>query len=133
MNALKLIFILFCFINPKYLFAQNSEFRGFEELGFITTISEAEELAKFDMRNGNVHLLLVSGINPSFSKTDIQLTSNYNFKYEDFGCVAPKNEYIIAYNRIMLKNLCEKYGKGIFKKIRKDIIGFKIFKKENFC
>ena len=133
MKAIILIFAICFLLNPTYSFSQNFEVSGFEDLDFITSISEAEKLAKVDVENDNLHLLLVSGINPSFQKNDFEVETKYHFKYLDFGDVSPKNEYIVAYNRIIIKSLCKKYGKKIFKKIRKDIIGYRTFKKENFC
>lgn len=129
---LSLIF-LFCFLSVKFSYSQNIEEFGLENIEFITSISEAEELAKTDIKNGTLHLLLVSGINPSFDEYDSQIQKKYNFKYTDFGCVAPDNEFIVAYNRVILKSLCEKYGKKILKKLRKDLIGYKTFKKEKLC
>ena len=96
---------------------------------FITDKKEAEKMAELDIKNGNPFLLLMGGIAPIIISTDPDFEQKYGIYFYEFGCNGPKNEIIIAYNKIVFKHLNSTKGKMWIKEVRDDVIGFKEWKR----
>lgn len=98
-------------------------------IDFTDTVEEFRVFAKNDIKYKKIKLFLVSGINPTQRENDDKFKNEFNIEYYDFGCVAPKNELIKAYNFEIFKHLSKKYGKSWLKNVRNDIVGLKEYEK----
>lgn len=91
-----------------------------------------EKWAKSDISNKTLFLFLHSGIAPVKYTTDEAFEIKYGIYFQDFGDIMSADEKcVIKYNSIVFDYLTKKYGKGWVKEIRKDVIGFKGWKKKN--
>jgi hypothetical protein len=106
---------------------------GAAKLNFIDTIEEAEKLANDDLNSKTPFLFIQVGIAPIVYPTDKEFRKLYGIRYHDLGCVSGDSKITAAYNKVILKYLCSNYKKDWKKKIRKDVIGFREFKKKNGC
>lgn len=104
---------------------------GAIKLTFVTEISEANNLAQQDIDRGTPFLLLQNGISPVVYTTDSIFENKFRVYYYEQGCTGPDNELMKAYNIEIFKYLDEQYGKKWRKSIRKDVIGFKKWKRKN--
>jgi hypothetical protein len=103
---------------------------GAIKLTFFEDLKQAKDLAKADIANGTLFLLLTSGISPKVFATDGQFEEDYNVNYLESGCTGPSKKFAAEYDKVVFGYLTEKNGKKWMRKIRKDVIGFKDFKKE---
>ena len=94
-------------------------------------VSEAKNLAQLDIDKGTPFLLLQSGIAPIVYTTDSIFENKFRVYYSEQGCTGPDNELMKAYNIEIFKYLDEQFGKKWRKSIRKDVIGFKKWKRKN--
>ncbi len=104
---------------------------GATKLTFTTSIEKAKELAMYDIEKKIPFLFLQSGISPTINPTDTIFEKKYKVYYDEQGCVGPDNEMMIAYNQVIFEFLDKQFGKEWRKSIRKDIIGFKKWKRRN--
>lgn len=93
---------------------------------FVNSVEEAAELAEQDIKKGLKFLLLQSGISPSAYPTDNKFEQDFKVHYYDSGCPGPKIEYAKAYNQRVFFYLTENFGKKWKRRVRKDVIGFKL-------
>lgn len=96
-------------------------------LRFIT-IADCEvskDAAMKDIHEGKPRILLVGGIAPVSNPSDHLFEKKFAVSYYDFGCVAPAEECIIAYNKYIFSYLTSKYGKSWRRTVRTDVIGLK--------
>lgn len=93
------------------------------------TCEEIDEWIKFDFNNNTIFLFLQGGIAPVEYATDKDFENKYGIYVLDFGCIAPDYKCVIEYNNRVFNYLTEKFGKKWSKKIRKDVIGFKEWKR----
>jgi hypothetical protein len=100
-------------------------------LTFVTEISEAKDLAQQDVDKGTPFLLIQSGIAPVVYSTDSIFENKFQVYFYEKGCTGPDNELMKAYNIEIFKCFDEEYGKKWRKSIRKDVIGFKKWKRRN--
>ncbi len=98
---------------------------------FVESLQEARDLAKIDIANQTPILLLQSGIAPTVYSTDFKFEEKYKVYFNDSGCSGPAKEFAIEYNNTIFEYLTNKYGKKWMKEIRKDVIGFKDYKRRN--
>ena len=94
------------------------------------TCEEIEQWIKSDFENKTIFLFLQGGIAPVEYTTDKDFENEYGIYFFDFGCVAPDYKCVIEYNNRVFDYLTEKFGKKWTKRIRKDIIGFKEWKRK---
>ena len=92
---------------------------------FAESAEKAIELAVADIKKGLPFLLLQSGISPEVYPSDNKFEERYQIYYYESGCSGPQEELAIAYNRRMFSYLTEMYGNKWKRDIRKDVIGFK--------
>ena len=104
---------------------------GAIQLIFETEISRAQELAKTDIEKGIPFLLIQSGIAPVVYTTDSVFENRFKAYYYEQGCTGPDSELMKAYNIEVFTFLDKEYGKKWRKSIRKDVIGFKKWKRQN--
>jgi len=104
---------------------------GAIKLTFVTEMTEAKNLARQDIDKGTPFLLLQSGIAPVVYTTDSIFENKFRVYYYDHGCTGPDNELMKAYNIAIFRYLDEQFGKKWRKSIRKDVIGFKKWKRKN--
>ena len=104
---------------------------GAIKLIFETEISRAQELAKKDIEKGIPFLLIQSGIAPVAYTTDSVFENRFKAYYYEQGCTGPDSELMKAYNIEIFTFLDKEYGKEWRKSIRKDVIGFKKWKRQN--
>ncbi|NUY82689.1 hypothetical protein HUK80_17435 [Flavobacterium sp. MAH-1] len=124
------LILLLSFIKLYSQEANESYFKdsGAEKIFFVQTENEAKDLAEKDIQNNKRLLFLIGSIAPVRYSNDSTIENRYNFKYYDFGCVAPDEKIIEAYNLEIIKSI-NSQSKRWKKEIRKDVIGFKLFKK----
>ena len=99
------------------------------KLTFITDKNQAEIMAKSDIQNGQPFLLLMGGIAPTILASDSQFEKEYGIYFFEVGCTGPENEIMIAYNNIIFEHLNNTKTKKWIKDVRRDVIGFKEWKK----
>ena len=103
---------------------------GASKLTFISDITEAEKMAELDIENGIPFLLLMGGVAPTIISSDPQFENTYGVYFFEFGCTGPENKILSAYNQIIFEHLNKEYGKKWIKEVRKDVIGFKDWRKQ---
>lgn len=106
---------------------------GAAKINFAQSIEEAENLANADIKDKTLFLFIQGGIAPVVYATDKEFRKLYGVRYNDLGCMSGDSKITAAYNKVILKYLCSNYKKDWKKKIRKDVIGFKEFRKKNGC
>jgi hypothetical protein len=94
------------------------------------TCEEIEEWIKSDFKKKTVFLFLQGGIVPVEYTTDKDFENKYGIYFFDFACLAPDYKCVIEYNNRVFDYLTKKFGKKWMKKIRKDVIGFKEWKRK---
>lgn len=104
---------------------------GPSKLTFVNSRNEATRLANDDISNGTPFLLLAGGIAPVIIATDPKFERKYGIYFYEYGCTGPEQKYIIAYNEEIFKHLTEQYYKSWLKEMRKDVVGFKEWKKND--
>lgn len=87
-------------------------------------------MAKLDIQNGIPFLLLMGGVAPTIISTDPQFENTYDIYFFEFGCTGPENKILFAYNQVIFEHLNKKYGKKWKNEVRKDVIGFKDWRKK---
>ena len=105
---------------------------GHNQLLFVATTDcerEGVRLAENDMANGSRFLLLQSGISPTVHTSDKHFEQKFGVQYVDEGCSAPATACMTAYNAHVFRCLQRSYAKAWWKDIRKDVVGFKEWKK----
>ena len=119
------------FGQAKELTSDDYNSSGAVKLILETEISRAQELAKKDIEKGIPFLLIQSGVAPVVYTTDSVFENRFNVYYYELGCTGPNDELMTAYNIEIFKFLDKEYGKEWRRSIRKDIIGFKKWEREN--
>ncbi len=92
--------------------------------------SDCENVKRFadeDIKNENTFLFLQGGIAPIIYSTDKNFENNYNLYFYDQGCIG--SECVENYNYKVF-DLYKTFGKNWIKTIRKDVLGFKSWKKK---
>lgn len=130
-----ILFILFfqtviCLGQSSKLSDNDYNNSGAIKLTFVSSIDKAIELANYDIEKGLPFLFLQSGISPIVYSSDSIFEKKFKVYYYEQGCIGPDNEMMIAYNQVVFKYLDEKFGRDWRKSIRKDIIGFKKWKRK---
>lgn len=104
---------------------------GLIQLTFISSEADAVQLAKYDLERGTPYINLQGGISPKFYKSDSVFEKTFHVFYFEHGCTSPVYEFMEVYNFVIFNHLSATYGNKWMKKIRKDAIGFKVWKKKN--
>ncbi|NDV69284.1 carboxypeptidase-like regulatory domain-containing protein [Dysgonomonas sp. 25] len=87
--------------------------------------------AEKDIRDNEVKLLIMGGYAPKkIRDKDHKFEEKFNLKYYQYGCLAPEIECLIEYNRHIFEYLDSRYGKSWRKSVRKDVPGFKEYRKK---
>lgn len=102
---------------------------GAINLMFATSKQEAVDLANKDINQDLPFLFIQSGIAPIIYETDRLFENKYKAYYYEQGCTAPDLHLMIEYNKIIFQHLTIKYKKKWQNEIRKDVIGFKEWKR----
>lgn len=96
------------------------------------TCSDVEKWIKSDISNKTIFLFLQGGLAPISYSTDRVFENKYGVYFNDFGDVGLSNEVCIKkYNNMVFEYLTKTYGKYWIHEIRKDVIGFSEWKKNN--
>lgn len=103
---------------------------GAHKLIFIDSLDDVTQLAEFDIDHGSPFLLLRSGIAPIVYTTDSIFENRYDTYYHDSGCTGPRENLAIAYNIFIFQHLTENNGKKWQSEVRKDVLGFKEWKRK---
>jgi len=98
---------------------------GMIKLVFVDNARQADSLARMDISRGIPFLLLQSGISPVVYSTDSKFEEKYRVFYDESGCTGPKLEFAKTYNKVTFEYLTKNYGRKWTKEIRKDVIGFR--------
>lgn len=122
---------LFSYGQARHLTDDDYNNSGARQLTFITRAEEAKDFAKADIKKLTPFLLLASGIAPIVYTTDETFENTYNVYYYERGDVAPDLGIMIAYNEVIFEYLDNQYGKKWRRSIRKDVIGFKKWRRRN--
>ncbi|MFC6224087.1 hypothetical protein ACFP2F_12625 [Hymenobacter artigasi] len=107
---------------------------GVGKLIFVTPgnagCEAGEALAKKDIADDIPFLCLAGGIAPmAFMPTDSLFEQKYNVHYYEFGCSPADNTCMMSYNAKVFAHLQKLHGIYWWKTVRKDVIGFKEWKK----
>ncbi|MBG8552668.1 FEKKY domain-containing protein [Hymenobacter guriensis] len=103
---------------------------GAGQLTFISAdCSKAGALAEKDIANQIPFLILRSGEAPVVYATDKGFENKFGVIYREEGCVGPNVDCIRLYNVRIFSYLEQKFGRSWRKDIRKDVVGFKEWKK----
>jgi hypothetical protein len=110
----------------------NSELPTYARLKFLNgeDCKTAVLIAKQDIKQETILLLIVGGIGPIEYTTDKAFQEKYSLIYHDYGDLAAPKDCIIKYNREIFNYLTERYGKAWIREARKDVYGFKEWKKK---
>ena len=76
-------------------------------------------------------LLVQGGIVSTETQADLDFEKKYNVDLRDYGCVGLDEDYSVAQNEKVFKQLDNKFGKEWRAELRKDTIGFKEFLAKN--
>lgn len=82
-----------------------------------------QEIASADIKKGKPQLLLISGFAAKYYPNDLNFAKKYKITFHDFGCIADKEECMLAYNQTIFHHLDKTYGSGWRKEVRQDIYG----------
>ena len=126
-----LFFLFFChlsFSQSVKLTDKEINNSGASKINFIDNCNEATKLAEIDIKNKTIFLFLQSGAAPILYFGDKTFEEKYNIKFYEQGCIG--SNCAKEYNEIIFDYLFKKYGKKWTKQIRKDVIGFKNWKKQ---
>jgi len=102
---------------------------GANRVEFADGEFEIQKLAKEDIKNQTPFLLLQGGINQLITSSDCEFEKKFNVYFFNYGCSAPSEIVESTYNKVIFDYLYSKFGKIWITQIRKDIPGFKEFKK----
>lgn len=127
------IMILSSFVYGQVKQPTDADFNksGAAKLLFTTSVDEVKKLALNDIKNNHSFLLLQSGISPVIYQDDQFFEENFKVYYTDYGCSGPSQEVMKQYNYTIFNHLDKKYGHRWRKEVRKDVIGFKKWRKNN--
>jgi hypothetical protein len=126
---LLLLFISFlAFGQSKKLTVEQINNSGASKIYFIDNCDEAVKLAETDIKNETIFLFLQSGEAPIICTGDKTFEEKYRIEFYEQGCIG--SNCTKEYNEIIFNYLTNKYGKKWIKQIRKDVIGFKNWKKQ---
>ena len=81
------------------------------------------QVAETDWEDGNPRLFAFGGIAPTSQLHQTSAEKKYGFTYYEYGCIAPAEECIIQYNKIIISHLDRKFGRSWREEFRKDIVG----------
>lgn len=104
---------------------------GVSSLMFAAGTERARELSRADIEKGKPFLILQGGIAPVVHAKDSLFENKFGVYYYEQGCLSPGNEILEAYNFVIFEYLDEQYGKKWRKSVRRDVIGFKMWKRKN--
>ena len=94
--------------------------------------NQIEEWGKSDISKKTIFLFLQGGIAPIVYSSDKKFENKYGIYFYDFGCIGmPDYKCVIKYDNMVFDYLTSIYGKKWQKEIRKDVIGFAEWKKNN--
>ncbi len=130
-GAALIFFSLITFSQGRKLTDEQLNSSGAKKLMFVRNIQEVDALAKKDIYNNMILLLLQSGEAPVTYTTDDLFEEKFQAKYLESGCIGPTLRFAKEYNLLIFKYLSHKYGKKWMKDIRKDVPGLKEFKRNN--
>ncbi len=88
-------------------------------------VQRNREIASADIKKGKPQLLLISGFAGKYYPGDLNFAKKYKISFHDFGCIANKEECMLAYNQTIFHYLDITYGSGWRKEIRQDIYGLR--------
>jgi hypothetical protein len=124
-----IIFPLLSFSQSTKLTDEQVNASGAIKLIFVDSLKQASDLAKKDIATGTPFLLLHSGISPVVYSSDGKFEEKYKVYYYESGCTGPTEKFAIEYNRIIFEYLTNLYGGKWKAEIRKDVLGFKKWKR----
>ena len=104
---------------------------GAIRLVFTDSVEVAKELAVIDLNNDTPFLFIQSGLAPIVYPTDSIFESTYKVYYYEQGCTAPDAKLMSMYNQEIFEYLDKEYGRIWRRSIRKDVIGFKKWRRRN--
>lgn len=102
---------------------------GAINLMFATSKQEAVDLANKDINQDLPFFFIQSRIAPVVYETDKLFENEFKVFYFEQGCIGPDLYLMIEYNKTIFQYLSIKYGKKWQNEIRKDVIGFKDWKR----
>ncbi|UYZ59159.1 FEKKY domain-containing protein [Hymenobacter latericus] len=107
---------------------------GGSNMALLLAFSENQEveaalLAERDIAAGRLFLILKSGIAPVSYSTDSVFEKKFHVTYWDEGCSGPSYACMQAYNSRMFAHLTSLYGKAWRRTVRRDVVGYKHWRK----
>ncbi|CAD0003426.1 MULTISPECIES: FEKKY domain-containing protein [Flavobacterium] len=124
-----ILFSILSYGQENILSDEQLNLSGASKVEFADGDDEIRKLAKSDIENHTPFLLLRGGMNQLISPSDQEFERKFKIYFFNYGCIAPSEAVESIYNQVVFEFLYLKYGKKWMKEIRKDISGFKKFKK----
>ncbi|WP_147320893.1 FEKKY domain-containing protein [Hymenobacter lapidiphilus] len=103
---------------------------GVIQLAYSAECAEATSLAELDIAKQMPFLVLKSGPAPQSFASDVTFEETYGVFYWEEGCTGPAQECMVSYNQRVFKYLTATHGNRWMKTIRKDVVGFKEWRKK---
>lgn len=128
-------YLIFFLIITNLCFSQTKSFdEAYKKSNVFKVLMESncenvKTFANEDIKNENVFLFLQGGISPIIYSTDKNFEKKYSLHFYDQGCMG--SQCVENYNYKVFESLYKTFGKNWIKTIRKDVIGFKSWKKIN--
>jgi hypothetical protein len=120
-------------IGVKLTFAQNANSSSSRPIGYwviLDSINDCSTIAVQDIQERKAKLYIVGGVAPMIYDDQAQFEERFGIKYFDTGCDATFEECMAQYNLTIFAELDRKFGKSWRKEVRKDVLGFKKWKKK---
>ncbi|MBT2557265.1 hypothetical protein J7E24_05680 [Hymenobacter sp. ISL-91] len=104
---------------------------GVNKLTFYSAeCAKASSLAEIDIVKQMPFLVLKSGLAPQAFASDTTFENTYGVFYKETGCVGPVQECVVLYNQRIFEYLMDTYGNRWMRTVRKDVVGFREWKKK---
>lgn len=117
--------------NPEFKLTLEEESKNEINIVYLAECLFNNDLAKIDIEKGQPRLVLVGGIAPVVYEQDSVFEDQFGIKYEDLGCLADGDGCAESYNEVIFEYLDKTFGKKWRGKVRKDVEGFKAWKKDH--
>lgn len=120
-------------ITVNLTFAQNDASSSSRPIGYwvvLDSITDCSTIAIQDIQERKAKLYIIGGIAPINYDDQSQFEELFGIKYFVSCCDVTFEECMTKYNLTIFEELDRKFGKSWRKEVRKDVLGFKEWKKK---
>ncbi len=97
----------------------------------LDSINDCSTIAIQDIQQSKAKLYIIGGIAPVIYHDQAQFEERFGINYFDSGCDATFEECMTQYNLFVFDFLDKKYGNSWRGQVRKDVLGFKLWRRSN--